>query len=293
MKFRAVSVFSQGWFAVVTGFLLFNVAAANAQAPTIVTINPSSRAAGGPGFSLTVTGTNYTPSSVVRWNGSDRVTTVFTPGTTLEAVITAADIAAPGAAEVPVLNPGPAGGQASNSVTFMITGALPAVTNISPSSAVAGGPAFNLTVNGTNFTSASVVQWNGTNRATTFVDTTRLTAAILAADIAQPGTAMVRVVTGTANSNLVSFTVTVFSSLYFPQTVTGTGYSTVFSINNLGASTATGTLALTDSFGNPFVVSLNEPAVSLQIFRRTREHRRLVIPHVFQPEGPGSSLPPA
>ena len=264
MKSRVVSVFSQGWLAVVTGFLLFNVAAANAQTPTIANISPGSAAAGGQAFKLTVTGTNYNMSSVVRWNGSDRVTTVFSASTTLEAAITALDIAAAGTAQITVFNPGPAGGQTSNAVMFTITGDLPSITSISPSSAVAGGPAFTLTVNGTNFTSSSVVQWNGSSRPTSFTSATRLTAAIPAPDIAQPGTATVQVVTGSANSNSVNFAITVFSSLYFPQVVTGAGYSTVISFNNLGASTATGNLVLTDSFGNPFVVSLNETPVSLQ-----------------------------
>ena len=243
-----------------------NFIAANFQAPTITTLLPSSRPAGGAAFSLTVTGTNFDRTSVVRWNGNDRVTMLLNPlsTTTLEVAITALDIAAPGTAEITVFNPGPAGGQTSNSFTFTISGQTPTVTSISPSSAVAGGAAFTLTVNGTNFTSTSVVQWNGSNRTTTFVDSTRLTAAILAPDIAQPGTAMVRVSTGTANSNPMNFTIAVFSSLYFPQVVTGVGYSTVLALNNLGASAATGTLALTDSLGNPFVVSLNEAPSSLQ-----------------------------
>src|SRR4029453_3769255 len=101
-------------------------------------------------------------------------------------------------------------------------------------------------------TSTSVVQWNGTNRTTTFVNSTRLTAAIQAPDIAQAGTATGRVTTGTANSNPVNFTITGFSSLYFPQVVTGGGFSTVLQFNNLGASAATGNLVLTDSSGNPF-----------------------------------------
>src|SRR5258705_10902624 len=45
----------------------------------------------------------------------------------------------------------------------------PTLTTLSPSSAVAGGPAFTLTVNGSNFVSGSVVRWNGANRTTTFV----------------------------------------------------------------------------------------------------------------------------
>src|SRR5262249_7565158 len=127
MKSRLVSVISQGWFAAVTGFLLFNIAAANAQTPTIASITPATALAGGPAFKITVTGTNYGSTSVVRWNGSDRVTNLSTPSSTtaLEAAITAADIAAPGTAQVTVFNPGPAGGQTSNIVTFTITGVAP------------------------------------------------------------------------------------------------------------------------------------------------------------------------
>ena len=70
MKSRVVSVFSQGWLAAVIGFLLFNVGQPARKLPTIANITPVSIAAGGPGFALTVTGTNYTSSSVVRWNGN-------------------------------------------------------------------------------------------------------------------------------------------------------------------------------------------------------------------------------
>ena len=75
MKSRVVSVFSQGWLAAVIGFLLFNAGTASAQAPTIANITPVSIAAGGPAFKLTVNGTNFNSSSVVRWNGNARVTT--------------------------------------------------------------------------------------------------------------------------------------------------------------------------------------------------------------------------
>src|SRR5207248_5522454 len=59
----------------------------------------------------------------------------------------------------------------------------------------AGGAAFTLTANGSNFVAGSTVQWNGAARTTTFVSATRLTAAIPAADLAATGTASVTVVT--------------------------------------------------------------------------------------------------
>ena len=87
--------------------------------------------------------------------------------------------------------------------------ATPTLTSLSPSSAVAGGPAFTLTVNGSNFVSGSVVRWNGANRTTTFVSATQLTAAITAADIAAAGSASVTVQNpGGAVSNALTFTIT-------------------------------------------------------------------------------------
>jgi len=67
----------------------------------------------------------------------------------------------------------------------------PTTTSISPISAMAGGSAFILTVNGTNFVNGSIVQWNGANRTTNFVSVTQLTAAIPATDIAETGVALI------------------------------------------------------------------------------------------------------
>ncbi len=69
----------------------------------------------------------------------------------------------------------------------------PAITGLSPSAVAAGGAAFTLTVTGTNFVDTSTVQWNGASRPTTFVSSTRLTAAIPASDIAVAGTASVTI----------------------------------------------------------------------------------------------------
>ncbi|MFZ2001992.1 MAG: IPT/TIG domain-containing protein, partial [Candidatus Sulfotelmatobacter sp.] len=60
----------------------------------------------------------------------------------------------------------------------------PTMTAISPNSTVAGGAAFTLTINGTNFVAGSTVNFGGSAPATTFVSSTQLTAAIPAASIA-------------------------------------------------------------------------------------------------------------
>jgi 6-phosphogluconolactonase (cycloisomerase 2 family) len=87
----------------------------------------------------------------------------------------------------------------------------PTITTISPNSAVAGGAAFTLTVNGTNFVAASMVNFGGSAPATTFVNSTQLTAAIPAASIASTGTIAVTVTNpapGGGTSSAMNFTIT-------------------------------------------------------------------------------------
>jgi VCBS repeat-containing protein len=85
----------------------------------------------------------------------------------------------------------------------------PFLTSISPSTGTADA-AFTLTVNGTNFVSGATVLWNGTPLPTTFVNSTQLTAAVPAGDLATSGTFPVKVANpspGGATSNALSFTV--------------------------------------------------------------------------------------
>jgi Domain of unknown function (DUF4082)/Bacterial Ig-like domain/Bacterial Ig domain len=87
---------------------------------------------------------------------------------------------------------------------------VPTTSGLAPNSAIAGGAAFTLTVNGTNFVTNSVVRWNGADRPTTFVSATQLTAAIPSTDIAASGTASVTVFNpapGGGTSNPQTFTI--------------------------------------------------------------------------------------
>jgi hypothetical protein len=159
--------------------------------PRLTLRSPSGAMAGGPAFTLTVDGSNFISSSVVQWNGSDRSTT-FVSNTELTTAILASDIATAGTASITVFNPPPGGGK-SNAAAFIINNPVPTAASLSPSSATAGGPAFTLTVRGTNFVSTSTVQWDGTALTTTYVSSTQLTASVPASDIAKAGTARVRV----------------------------------------------------------------------------------------------------
>jgi hypothetical protein len=87
---------------------------------------------------------------------------------------------------------------------------VPQVSALAPVSMAPGSAPFTLTVTGSNFARGAMVQWNGSSRVTTFVSSTKLTAKILATDVATAGTASIKVVNGTIGqpiSNIVYFPV--------------------------------------------------------------------------------------
>ena len=71
----------------------------------------------------------------------------------------------------------------------------PSIKSLSPTSITAGQPAFTLTVNGSNFTPASSITWNGVPRLSVFQSTSVMTADLQASDIANPGFVVVNVFT--------------------------------------------------------------------------------------------------
>src|SRR2546429_37034 len=86
--------------------------------PAISSISPTGATAGGATFTLTVSGTGFISTSVVRWNGNDRPT-AFQDSTHMTAQIPASDIATVAAASVAVFNPVPGGGT-SSAIPFAI-----------------------------------------------------------------------------------------------------------------------------------------------------------------------------
>ena len=91
-------------------------------------------------------------------------------------------------------------------------GGTPTITSLMPNSATAG-QAFNLTVNGSNFTSGSVIYWGTTPKITDFMTSGQLEAAITSTDTMTAGTVQVYVRTtggvygGGVNSNSMPFTI--------------------------------------------------------------------------------------
>jgi hypothetical protein len=86
-------------------------------------------------------------------------------------------------------------GYSSPKTTPPVAGVMPTISALSPDSANAGSAGFTLTVNGTNYNSNAVVNWNGTAQSstTTYVTTNQLTVAVPASAIAASGTITVTV----------------------------------------------------------------------------------------------------
>src|SRR5437870_1347481 len=78
---------------------------ASVPSPVIHQMVPSTLAAGGPDFMLTVRGSGFQPGSIVLWNGAARAATFNKYSQEMIAVIPASDITQPGTARVTVRNP--------------------------------------------------------------------------------------------------------------------------------------------------------------------------------------------
>jgi photosystem II stability/assembly factor-like uncharacterized protein len=157
--------------------------------PHISSISPVSVLACGStcsgGFTLTVNGNGLTGGSV-QWNGS---TTGVTQGggtdTQLTATISASLTGGSGTPQVTVV----VAPNTSNALTFTVLGVPPTIGSpVAPASAPVNSAATTITVNGTGFTSSSVVLMNpdvgGTPIATTLVSPTQLTATVPASFMA-------------------------------------------------------------------------------------------------------------
>lgn len=99
---------------------------------------------------------------------------------------------------------------ASAKVTLAVVQPMPAAGSLSPAVETAGGAAFTLTVNGSGFTTASVVYWGAAALTTQYISGTQLTAQVPAANIAAAGVDSVSVqnpTPGGGTSNTLQFEV--------------------------------------------------------------------------------------
>jgi hypothetical protein len=149
-------------------------------------LSPASATAGGPAFTLTLSGNSFTPTSVVSFNGI-AVPSTFVSVVELQASIPASAIAAAGTPIVSVANP------SGFVATFTVNNPVPQATQLSPSGTAPGGAAIILQVTGSNFNASSSVLVNGATITTTLVSSTLLQGNLPASDLAQGGTLTIAV----------------------------------------------------------------------------------------------------
>jgi hypothetical protein len=84
-------------------------------------------------------------------------------------------------------------GYSSKATTPSTPGTVPTISQLAPNSMNHGGAGFVLTVNGSNFSSNAVINFNSGAQTTTFVSTKQLMTTIPASAIAAAGTVPVTV----------------------------------------------------------------------------------------------------
>lgn len=170
--------------------------------PTITSLSPAAAVAGGAAFTLTISGSSFNSTSIARWGATPLGITSYS-ATQLTASVPAALIATPGTASIMVTT----SGVVSPAAAFTITPAAPAITSISPASAIAG-QAFTMTVNGTHFAPQAAVNVGSVPLSTTYVSTTQLRASVPATSVPTAGKALVTVSTAGGTSAAAPLTVT-------------------------------------------------------------------------------------
>lgn len=184
--------------------------------PTLTSANPPFTMAGGNTFILTLTGSGFVNSSVVKWNGANLLTSTAS-STQLMAVVPSTALIAGGTIHITVSSPAPGGGS-SNQLDFTVYNPVPIISSINPTSITAGSNGFSLTVNGTGFVAGSVVKGNGISLATTYFNDTQLLVSIPTNTLTSPKDLLITVFNpdpGGGLSNTTIFSI-LFSKTFLP-----------------------------------------------------------------------------
>ena len=179
---------------------------------TLSGVSPGVIVVGSPDTLLTLTGQNFTQPAAALWIGLDQLAlpTTFVNSTRLVATVPAKELVSVGSASVRA-----AFGQGQNQtvtvpLTITISNTVPTLTSMSPMHILTTASSLTLSLQGTNYNTASVVNWGSTALATTYVSPTQLTAVVPTSLYASAGTVKVTVVnSGTGGGTSAGLTETV------------------------------------------------------------------------------------
>src|SRR5215472_6131160 len=153
--------------------------------PTIASISPTSVTAGSASITLNINGTNFLSTSAVEVNGQSE-TTSFVSASQLTAAIPVAQLASAGNLPVVVMN-GSLSSGTGTPMNLVVNNPAPEITGLSPSTLLVDTTSLTLTLTGTGFVSSTVIDVNGSARATTYVNATQLSVALSTADTSATG----------------------------------------------------------------------------------------------------------
>jgi trimeric autotransporter adhesin len=179
--------------------------------PVIRSITPNPLYVGSADTSITISGSGLSASTTVQWNGTPLVVDGYSfsaYGALVTAIVPAADLAAPATASVTVNTPEITPSLSNAFNVSIVNPPPPAISSISP----VGAPintASTITVTGSGFTKGSTIDLNGVAVATTYGNSSSLTAQLPASAVATPGVYNLTVNTpapGGGTSSALSFT---------------------------------------------------------------------------------------
>ena len=264
----------------ITHFSKYAIDVTNSKLLTVTSIAPRN---GSPGTTVTITGSGFDPNpanNLVTFAGAANTAV---PATVLSASATTLTVTVPATAssgDVIVTT----GGRSSVGIRFVVpsSNSKPSISSLAPPSALVGAPSVDILIQGTGFQSTSIVKFDGTVIASSFVDANQLSIRLSSAQLS-PVIHQVMVsnpAPGGGNSNQIEFPVmyplpiitnltpnNAIAGSTATVTITGNGFtnnSTVFVNGVIKTSTfvdATAmTVAVTSAVSGIIPVSVSNPA---------------------------------
>ena len=146
----------------------------------IASVTPKDVPVGSSAVTIVVTGTGFTPTTVIQLSGAS-VQTTFISSTEIRATIPASQLQKGTILKLSVVD-GTQVVAADTSNNVQVSNPVPTVSTLAPLSVLVGSPAGSVTVTGTNFVSGITLAVNGSPRTTTYVSDTQFTASLTADD---------------------------------------------------------------------------------------------------------------
>ncbi len=192
--------------------------------PTISSFTPSSAAVG---TTVLINGTNFEAITNVRFNGVNSSYTVNS-NTSISAIV-------PAGATTGIITVVNGSGTGTSATNFTVQ-QLPTITTFSPSS---GGVGTSVVINGTNFTGATAVTFNGTPAASFVVNSSTQITAVVATGTS---TGIVAVTTPSGSANTTGSNFTVISDLVVSTNTFVNGTYNNITVTSTGVANLNGTL---------------------------------------------------